>query len=366
MTRQVLVIAEAGVNHNGSLAIAHQMIDTARECAADVVKFQLFEADRLVTAAARQADYQVRNTGRDEGQRAMLRRLELSRSAHVELARHAADLGIEFLSTPFDEDALAFLVEEVGVKRLKLSSGDLTNGVLVSHAALTGLPVILSTGMATLAEVSEAVDLFAFVATEGVLPEHRSNYQGFSVDAGATTSWRDRLTLLQCTSEYPTPSGSENVLAMTTLGAKWGCHVGYSDHTLGNVAAVCAVALGASVVEKHFTLDPKMSGPDHAASMSPEGLTCFVNAVREAQHALGTGLKVPTPSEVETAERVRKVVVARSPIQPGEELSLTNLTAKRAGAGMEPSFIWGLQGKFASRSYAIDEAIIEVDDSCDL
>jgi len=217
--------------------------------------------------------------------------------------------------------------------------------------------------MATIAEVHEAVDLFAFASVEGKLPNHRSDYEGYSMRGTGSGSWRGRLTLMQCTSEYPTPNGSENILAMTSLGDAWGCNVGYSDHTLGSVAAVCAVALGASAVEKHFTLDPRMEGPDHAASLSPAAFSQYVDSIREAQAALGAKAKTPTPAEVETAGRVRKVVVASRTIQVGEELSLNNLTTKRAGAGLEPRCIWGLQGKTATRSYAADEPIAEADDS---
>lgn len=355
----VLVIAEAGVNHNGSVQIAHEMIEAARCAGADVIKFQLFDTDKLVTAEARQADYQVQNTGFEEGQHSMLRRLELGREAHVELAEHAAKAGLEFLSTPFDPESLDFLINDVGVRRIKLSSADLTDVLMVSRAALSELPLILSTGMASLAEVSDAVDLFAFVATVGGLPTCYADYEGFASGPSRNASWRDRLTLLQCTSEYPTPEGHENVMAMVTLRRRWQLPVGYSDHTLGSTAAICAVALGASVVEKHFTLDRAMSGPDHAASLAPDDFANYVRKVRHAQVALGSGVKAPTPVEQETAAYVRKVIVAARRIERGESLSLDNLTTKRAGKGMSSRSLWELLGRPAGKSYAADEIVVE-------
>lgn len=355
----LLVIAEAGVNHNGSLKIAHEMIDAAHQSNADVVKFQLFESAKLATDKALQARYQIRNTGMAEGQRSMLKSLELDRHAHKELAHHAAEVGLEFLSTPFDPDSLDFLVNEIGVRRIKLSSADLTNVLMVSRAALSELPVILSTGMASLSEVGDAVDLFAYVATNGNIPKLRSHYTGFADDATEFGDWRARLTILQCTSEYPTPPGRENIFAMVTMGEKWRVPVGYSDHTLGSTAAVCAVALGACVLEKHFSVDKTMPGPDQAASLSSKELTSYVKTVRHARSALGSGEKVPTPVEQETALRVRKVLVAARDISEGEPFSLTNVSLKRANGGFPSAVLWELLGRPAKKSYESDDVITD-------
>lgn len=358
----LIVIAEAGVNHNGSLETAHQLIDVARDCGADVVKFQLFEADRLATREVRQAEYQVANMGVDESQHTMLRRLELGRDAHKELAQHAAAEGLEFLSTPFDEDGLDFLIHEIGVRRIKISSADLTNVMLVGRAALSELPVLLSTGMASVSEIADAVDLFAYAATSGERPTRYDDYGGFSAEQPPHAAWRQRLTLMQCTSEYPTPEGHENVRAIVTMKRRWRVPVGFSDHTLSSTAAVCGVALGATVVEKHFTLDRSMSGPDHAASLAPAALAEYVRTLRHAQVALGSGIKEPTAVELETAKRVRKVIVAARDICEGDAFSTSNLTMKRAGRGMPSRAIWNLLGRRASKPYLADQAIDELFD----
>ncbi len=328
-----LIIAEAGVNHNGDMSLARQLIDVAAEAGADMVKFQTFSADRLVTAHAAKADYQSQASDDGESQHAMLRRLELTADMHLALIAHCKSRGIQFFSTGFDEKSVDFLAQ-LGLNRFKIPSGEITNLPYLRHIGRYGKPVILSSGMATLGEIEAAL---------GVLD-------------GAGTP-RERVTVLHCNSEYPTSMTDVNLRAMRTIGEAFGVEVGYSDHTLGIEVAIAAAALGASVIEKHFTLDRGLPGPDHKASLEPFELKAMIAAIRNIERALGDGIKRPTLSESKNKTVARKSLVAAMPIRAGEIFDVSNLAVKRPGTGLSPMRWDEVIGRTASRDFLPDELI---------
>ncbi len=332
---KVLIIAEAGVNHNGSMQRAVDMIDTARRCGVDFIKFQTFKADRLTNRNARQADYQRRNLGSGNGdtQLDMLRQLELSYDNFTHLNRLCTESGIGFMSTPFDLESIDFLAS-LRPEYMKVASGEITNLPYLRRIAEAGIPVILSTGMSTLGEIEQALD----VLTAG------------SLDL-------QQITLLHCNTEYPTPYADVNLRAMETLRRAFGTPVGYSDHTLGIEVAIAAVALGATVIEKHFTLDRNLPGPDHVASLNPAELEALVSAVRNTELALGSPLKRVSPSEARNKGVARKSIVAARPIAKGEIFSEENLTVKRPGTGLSPMLWDTVTGRAANRDFETDELI---------
>ncbi len=344
---KVFFIAEAGVNHNGDTALALKMIDAAVRAGADAVKFQTFQADRLVVTGAAKAGYQIQRTGAAETQYEMLKKLELSREAHATLVKYCAANGIEFLSTPFDLESLDFLVRECGLLRIKIPSGEITNGPLLRRAAESGLPVILSTGMSELSEIEEAL---------GVLAE---GYASSSLAGVGQELLFDRVTLLHATTEYPAPFSEINLKAMDTMAACFNLPVGYSDHSSGISVSIAAVARGARVIEKHFTLDRTLPGPDHPASLVPDELAVLVKSIREVEIALGSAFKRPTISEISNRRIARKSLVAALPVHKGNIFSEENLTSKRPGSGLSPMFYWKLLGRSASRDYAPDDIIEE-------
>jgi len=327
-----LIIAEAGVNHNGDPTLARRMVEAAADAGADLVKFQTFGADRLVAAHAPKAAYQERTTGGGT-QHAMIRPLELSRAAHELLIAHCRSSGIGFLSSAFDLESLELLVE-LGAERFKVPSGEITNLPYLRRVGSFGKPVILSSGMSTLGEVESALAVLE--------------------DAGTP---RRRITVLHCTTDYPTPMEDVNLRAMRTIGAALGVAVGYSDHTTGIEIAVAAVALGATVVEKHFTLDRALPGPDHGASLEPGELKAMVQAIRNVERALGDGIKRPSASELKNRSIVRKSLVATRAIRAGEPFSADNLTAKRPGGGLSPMRWDEVLGRPAPRDFAPDEVV---------
>lgn len=307
------IIAEAGVNHNGDLNIAHRLIDVAAESGADAVKFQTFAAERLVTSTAPKAEYQLQSTDVAESQYAMLKRLELSEQMHQELIRHCHDKKIIFLSTPFDEES-ADLLAALNVPAFKIPSGEITNTPFLNHVARKAKPMIISTGMASLSEVESAIRVI--IAT--------SNTQ---------------IILLHCVSNYPAEPADINLRAMQTMAQAFGVLVGFSDHTLGIEIALAAVALGACVIEKHFTLDRSLPGPDHQASLEPNELKAMVSGIRNITSALGDGRKQPVPSEANTAAVARKSVIARRTIPRGATLSENDLVLLRPGTGLPPMML---------------------------
>jgi N,N'-diacetyllegionaminate synthase len=328
-----LVIAEAGVNHNGDLSMARQLIRVAAQAGADLVKFQTFSADRLAAPHAPKATYQQGRTDASQSQHQMLRKLELSHADHEALITECSRHGIGFFSTAFDIVSQDMLLA-LGLDRIKVPSGEITNLPFLRHVARCGKPVILSTGMATLGEIDAAIDALLFAGTA-----------------------RSQITLLHCNTEYPTPFEDVNLRAMVSLRSAFGVEVGYSDHTAGIEVPIAAVALGASVIEKHFTLDRSLPGPDHQASLEPAELAAMVRAIRHVEQALGDGIKRPMPSEMKNRPIARKSIVAARAIGAGEVFSESNLTTKRPGTGVSPMRWDELMGRRATRDYQPDELI---------
>jgi N-acetylneuraminate synthase len=357
VNNSVYIIAEAGVNHNGSLDLAKKLINVAAEARVDAVKFQTFKVEKLVSRDASKADYQIANTDVNESQYEMLRKLELNEAAHATLIQHCERLGIEFLSTPFDLESLDFLTRGCGLSRIKVSSADITDAPLLLGAARTGKPVILSTGMSTLGEIETALGILAFGYGE---PDGVPSLPAFERAYAATEGQKllqDKVTLLHCTTEYPATFGDVNLRAMRTLRKAFGLPVGLSDHTTGITIPIAAVALGAIVVEKHFTLDRKLFGPDHRASLEPGELKQMVCSIRELESALGSTLKKPMASELKNRSLARKSLVAARDIRKGESFTLDNLAIKRPGDGVSPIRYWELLGKMAVRDFPKDEKV---------
>jgi len=357
MSRGTVIIAEAGVNHNGSLDLALELVDKARECGADAIKFQTFRADRLVTEDVRKADYQESATGRDESQYEMIRRLELTEEDFLAIERRCRQVGIEFLSTPFDPDSLDFLVRRCGVSTVKISSGEITNGPLLLAAARTGRKIILSTGMSTIGEVERALSVLAYgYLDENEPPSLEAFDRAYRSPAGQS-ALRRNVTLLHCTTEYPAPFEEVNLRVMDTLRTAFGLDTGYSDHTAGIAVPIAAAARGAAVIEKHFTLDRTLPGPDHRSSLEPDEFRAMVEAIRAVELSLGSPVKMPTASEQRNQPVVRKTIVAARPIREGETFTADNLAVKRAGTGLSPMAYWDLLGRKADRPYRKDQAI---------
>jgi N,N'-diacetyllegionaminate synthase len=333
MNHKTLIIAEAGVNHNGDIHMAKQLIDAAADAGADLVKFQTFSADRLVTTYAKKANYQNLTTDTAESQYQMLRRLELDSDMHYVLMEYCGRRGIGFFSTGFDIDSVNLLISH-GQDHFKVPSGEITNLPYLRHIGALNRHILLSTGMATLGEVEAAV--------------------GILESAGTV---RDNMVVLHCTTEYPTPMGEVNLRAMQSMGNALGVAFGYSDHTMGIEISVAAAALGAQVIEKHFTLNRSLPGPDHKASLEPKELVEMVKAIRNVETALGNGIKRPTPSEIKNRPIVRKSIVAAVPIARGEPFSFHNMAVKRPGTGLSPMRWDEILGKKAQRDYSADEQI---------
>lgn len=355
-----LIIAEAGVNHNGNEAMAFALVDAAVAAGADIVKFQTFKASALATAAAEQANYQRQNTGQNESQLAMLSRLELSYDAHLRLQTYCQQRGIEFLSTAFDELSLQFLLGPLQLGRLKIPSGEITNAPLVLQHARSGNNLIVSTGMATLADIEAALGVIAFgySAGSGVKPSTEAFAHAYASKAGQI-ALRQKVTLLHCTTEYPAPATDINLKAMDTMAAAFGLPVGYSDHSAGIHIAIAAVARGATVLEKHFTLDKALPGPDHKASLEPDELAAMVTAIRDVTLALGDGIKRPAPSELANKVVARKSLVAATNISAGDTITSEQIACKRPGNGTSPYHYWDLLNQRASRDYREGEQLAE-------
>lgn len=352
----ITVIAEAGVNHNGSLDRALEMVDVAAACGADVVKFQTFKAANLASSSAPKASYQKLQTEAGESQLEMLQRLELGEAGHRQLIDRCEARGIEFLSTPFDVSSLDFLAGRLKLKRLKIGSGEITNFPFLLAAARTEKPIILSTGMSTLSEVEDALGVLAFGLLRRDAPSLKAFADAFG-DPDGRAELAKRVTLLHCTTEYPAPDNEVNLRAMDTLSDSFGLAVGLSDHSLGIAIPIAAVGRGAVMIEKHFTLDRNLEGPDHKASLEPEELQEMVGAIRRVEAALGDGDKCPTPAERDNIVIARKSLVAARIIKKGEAFTPENLAIKRPGNGLSPLHYWDLLGQRATRNYAVDEVI---------
>lgn len=352
----VFVIAEAGVNHNGRRDLAFALVDAAADAGADAVKFQTFDGSRLASRSAPKAAYQNHTTDPAESQQAMLKKLELPRDWHPGLQAHARVRGIQFLSTAFDAGSLAFLAE-LGMERFKVSSGELTNGPLLWKFARTRKPLILSTGMATLSEVEEALAVVAHALNAPAEPASLDEVWRAWSRPDWRASLRGQVTLLHCTSQYPTPPEEVNLRAMDTLAGAFGLPVGYSDHTEGLLMPLAAVARGAAVIEKHFTMDRSLPGPDHKASLEPAELAQMVREIRALQLALGDGAKSPQPSEWDTRQAARQQVVAARDIAAGTVLRLEDLTTSRCGGGLPANALWSLLGRTSSRAFAAGDRV---------
>lgn len=334
MRNNVLIIAEAGVNHNGSLEIAKRLVDEASSAGVDIIKFQTFKAEKLVSKAAKQAEYQKKNIGKgEETQYAMLKKLELSNEQHEELIAYCKSKNIRFFSTAFDMDSIDYL-HSLNLSLWKIPSGEITNYPYLKKIASYKEPVILSTGMCELSDIENVINL---LVANGVP--------------------KDKITVLHCNTEYPTPMKDVNLKAMLEIKEKFGVEIGYSDHTEGIEVPIAAVALGATVIEKHFTLDKNMEGPDHKASLEPNELKAMVRSIRNIEQALGTGHKTISESERKNIEIARKSIVAAKDIKEGEIFTEENITVKRPGNGISPMEWENVVGKVAKRNFQEEELI---------
>ena len=330
---KVFIIAEAGVNHNGSVELAKKLVDAAAQAGADAVKFQSFKANRLVSNFAEKADYQKKNHLIEETQQSMLQRLELDEASHIQIIEYCKEREILFLSTPFDIESIDML-SKLGVPTFKIPSGEITNLPYLRHMAHLGREIILSTGMSNIDEIADALGV---LESEGVS--------------------RSKITILHATTEYPCPMDEVNLNAMLTIKKVFGVRVGYSDHTQGIEVPIAAVALGASIIEKHFTLDKSMDGPDHKASLEPLELMAMVSSIRNIEKALGCGTKKPTPSELNNIVVARKSLVALTNIRMGETFTALNVGVKRPGGGISPMRWDEVIGQVAQRNFFSDELI---------
>jgi len=331
MREKIVIIAEAGVNHNGDIRLAKKLVDAAKDAGADIVKFQTFQADSLASVNAEKAEYQLHTTDAGETQREMLKKLELTYEMHVELIRYCRETGIEFLSTPFDLESID-LLESLGMRMYKIPSGEITNLPYLRKIGSLGKPVILSSGMSTMQEIKDAVRILR---------------QSGALD----------VAVLHCNTQYPTPMQDVNLNAMASIRREIGVKVGYSDHTQGIEVPVAAAALGAEIIEKHFTLDKAMEGPDHKASLEPAELKAMVKAVRNIEAAMGSGRKSPTPSERNNLSVVRKSIVAKTAVKEGELFTEESITVKRPGNGLSPMLWDEVIGMQAGRDFEEDEMI---------
>jgi N-acetylneuraminate synthase len=355
-----LIIAEAGVNHNGNKDLAFKLIDSAHEAGADIVKFQTFKADNLVTKKAKQADYQISNSTDTDTQWDMLSKLELSHNDHYDLLDYSKKLGIEFLSTAFDSESLKFLVEELALKRLKIPSGEITNAPFLLEHARTGCDLIVSSGCTNLDELKSALGVIAFglTAPKTCKPNKSLFSEAYSSDEGQR-ALKNKVTLLHCTTEYPAPFSEINLRAIETLANTFKLPVGFSDHSAGISMPLASIPFGVTILEKHFTLDKTLEGPDHKASLNPLELKEMINGIRQIELALGDGLKKPTISELKNRSIIRKSLVAQKVINSGDIFTAENISIKRPGDGITPYKYWDYLGESASKEYLPGDMIDE-------
>lgn len=357
-SKKTFIIAEAGVNHNGSMELAHQLVDAAISAGADAVKFQSFIASAIVTADANKAEYQIVNTGSSESQLKMLQSLELSQQQQRELYDYCQSRGIQFLSTPFDSVSLNFLTNNLGLKTIKVGSGELTNAPFLLEVAKSADKIILSTGMSTIDEVAEALSVIAFAMTTQATanPSRTSLTSAFESSEGKKAV-SERVTLLHCTTDYPTKPVDVNLRAILTLGNKFNCPIGFSDHSVGVHLAVAAVAMGATIIEKHLTTSRALPGPDHQASLEPNEFKMLVSQIRELEEAFGNGEKVPTEVEIQNKKIARRSIVSAKQIKIGDVFTKDNIVIKRPGTGRPPIEYWSLLNTKATRDIAENEII---------
>jgi len=352
---KTFIIAEAGVNHNGSIKIAKSLIDKAKVAKADAIKFQSFKGKNIIRKGTEKCDYQKGNTLESKDQLEMVSKLELSVEQHHEIFSYAREVQLEVISTPFDLESIE-LLENLNVNRYKIPSGEVNNPLLLYRVAQTKKPIILSTGMATLGEIETALSIIAFGLADKSNPS-MERCSSFFVTREAQELLKKFVSILHCTTQYPAPPDEVNLNAMNTIQSSFNLPVGYSDHTEGIGVSIAAVALGASIVEKHFTLDRSMNGPDHSASIEPKELEQLVQEVRRVEQSLGSTQKIPTFSELKNISIVRRSIVAKGLIKKGETFSLDNLTLKRPGTGLNPLNIWRLLSEKATQDYSEDDFI---------
>jgi len=352
MTNDILIIAEAGVNHNGDINLAKELVVAAAEAGADIVKFQTFKAENLVTKTAEKAQYQKDSCGDDESQYKMLKKLELDEAIHFKIIDCCKENNIDFLSTAFDGESLIFLNKVIKLGTLKIPSGEITNGPFIHDHAKTGANIILSTGMAEIDEIENALAVLAhgYCCPDGQINSLNDCYNVLKTPAGQSTL-KEKVTLLHCTSAYPAPPESVNLRAINTMRDRFNLPVGYSDHTAGLIAPILAVAEGATVIEKHFTLDKQLPGPDHKASLEPHELKQMVTEIRTASQMLGSGIKAPHDIEISAKVLARKSIIAQQNIKETDIFGNDNLTSKRPGSGLSPMKWWSLLNKKAVKNY---------------
>lgn len=357
MQTKTLIIAEAGVNHNGSLAMAKQLVDVAKTAGADIIKFQTFKAVKEISRYASKADYQEKNCSKNESQLEMVRRLELDNNSHFELRNYCFERQIEFLSTPFELESLEFLLNDMKLETIKISSGDITFAPLLLKTAQMGKKVILSTGMSTIGEIEEALGVLAYGYLGNANRPSIGMFKNAYLSDLGQKLLKEKVSLLHCTTEYPAPFEEINLKAMCTLRKAFGLPVGLSDHSEGIAVSIAAVAMGAKIIEKHFTLDKTLEGPDHKASLDPIELKTLVDGVRQVELAIGDFLKIPSKSEIKNKVIARKSLTANTKISEGDLFDEKNITFKRPGKGISPMLFWEYLGKKSNRSYEIDEEI---------
>lgn len=346
----VFVIAEAGVNHNGDIKLAHDLVDAAHAAGADAVKFQTFIAEEVTIESAPKAKYQKEVTRPDESLYDMIRGFQLDHAQHMDLKSHCDDKGIRFMSSPFDLESLRFLCDDMKLDILKIPSGEIVNGPLMIAAGKSGLDIIMSTGMADMDEIRTALGVLAFAMTVDADPADADFNAAFESPEGQK-ALREKVSILHCTTAYPTPFADVNLRAMRTIAETFSLRTGYSDHTAGTAVPTAAVALGAEVIEKHFTMDCNLPGPDHKASLEPDELALMVTQIRQIEAALGSAEKKPSPAEIENTDIARKSLVTTQPIKAGEPFTADNLGIKRPGSGVSPMKYWDWLGKPAPRDF---------------
>lgn len=356
-SRSVYIIAEAGVNHNGSVELAKELIDAAADAKVDAVKFQTFKAEKIISRYAPKAEYQKKTTVEAESQLEMVKKLELGEADHRVLIEYCRTKGIEFLSTPFDIESVDFLAYELKLSYLKIPSGEITNGPYLLHIGKTGKPVILSTGMSTLDEIETALGVLAFGYLQRTDRPSLEKFRESYCSKAGRNMIAEKVVLLHCTTEYPAPFDEVNLRAIETIRSTFSLRCGLSDHTQGIAIAIAAVAMGASLIEKHFTLDRNLPGPDHRASLEPDELKNMVLAIRQVEQAFGMPSKIPSRSEWKNRDVARKSLIAGRVIRKGELFTEQNLTTKRPGVGISPMRYWDYVGRTADADYLEDELI---------
>lgn len=357
----VEIIAEAGVNHNGDLRLALALVDAAAESGADYVKFQTFSAAKVASSFVEKAKYQLRTTPTNESQLSMLSKLELSFDDFLEIKKRCNEKNIGFLTSAFDLESVRFIKKHLKSNRIKLGSGEITNGPILLEVGRSGMDVILSTGMSTLSEIEEALSIIAFAMMKKGNPRNKLDYSSVLLEEKGWQKISEKVTLLHCTTEYPAKIEDSNLHAIKTLKNAFGLPVGFSDHTSGVAMAIGATVLGANVIEKHITLNNSMEGPDHKASFNPENFKKFVKQIRDVEVGLGTGIKFPSAIERQNRSIIRKSIVATRNLSKGQVLDTKDITTKRAGTGISPMYYWDLLGKTLNCNISKDKAISESD-----